>query len=217
MTTASRLAGSNTTYVSVEVSGSKNAWMCMTVSPLKRVATEVPWPAIFELAILAWAMKRGETRVSTELAQQDDGGNHDDEPAERSLQVMRGQPPPDARTCQAPRDRERGDRCNDSAIDMHVRRGAGEAGERVHRDHEQRGPHGFAHGEAAEQREGWQDDEATTGSEHARDKANPEPRREDARQVGLLRGAEALGRSGAHEHRYASRNHHQRKCCDEYR
>jgi hypothetical protein len=100
---------------------------------------------------------------------------------------------------------------------MHMRCGAREAGERVHRDHEQRGPHGFAHGEAAQQRQGGQDDEATTGSEHASDKANPEPRREDARQVGLLRGAEALGRSGAHEHRDASRNHHQRKCCDEYR
>src|SRR5690242_12435463 len=50
MTTASRLARSNTTYVSVKVSGSKNAWMCMTVSPLKRVATEVPWPASLELA-----------------------------------------------------------------------------------------------------------------------------------------------------------------------
>jgi hypothetical protein len=104
---------------------------------------------------------------------------------------------------------------------------AGEAGERVHRDHQQRGADRDLHGHACDQHERGNDDEAAAGPDEARGQADDGAQAEHARDAQLAHalrrgifGGRVVGRrprATATQHGHGRGQHHRGKAAEQHR
>jgi hypothetical protein len=149
--------------------------------------------------------------VCRKLLGEDEDAHGDDEPTEGLAEDVGGDTAGESAADEAAGDRGGGNRGGEPPVDVHGVQVAGEAGEGLHRDDDEGGADRHRHGQAAEQREGGDDQEPAAGADESGHQTDDDALGDDLADRQFVRYWPAGRGAPAADHGDSGGEHHQRE------